>query len=191
MWLSDYAGEVNRRLGIWERVCGECNVFHRITTHHSVTAQNFLHKQPLFLGPIHKPCTPRNSTLQTPWAASTREPMRASRTIFILLRPISSLEGSGVYEQQLKNMAFAMRPCAIGSGVQKLVLWLERTNSIFQRLRRNEVMNDKGDCEGGVFRCSGFSLFLFYRRRVCIFLILGDLGVRTLSKNIEEITLLK
>ena len=38
-----------------------------------------------------------------------------------------------------------------------------------------EVMNDKGNWEGGVFRCSGFSLFFFYRRRVCIFLILGDL----------------
>ena len=45
-----------------------------------------------------------------------------------------------------------------------------------------EVMNDVRGL-GGVFRCSGFSLFLFYRRRVCIFLILGDLGVRTLSKK--------
>ena len=27
---------------------------------------------------------------------------------------------------------------------------------------RFEVMNDKGDWEGGVFRCSGFSVFFFY-----------------------------
>ena len=38
-------------------------------------------------------------------------------------------------------------------------------------------MNDVRDWEGGVFRCSGFSLFFFNRGRVYIFLVFGDLKV--------------
>ena len=56
---------------------------------------------------------------------------------------------------------------------------------------RNAVMNDKGNWEGGVFRRSGFLVLSYICRRVCIFLNFGNLGLRTLSKNIGEITLLK